>query len=156
MSDYKEYLRKHTIKELKENIIKPYRLHTVFTISDKTKDQLIENIIKHTELKKTGIYLKNTIDAINKDKKKHNKTINELERDIVRRIGGARGLLEKLKEDKFYLEFNDPYYYDGIEGNMPKKDKNLKALMQLDEDVKKTKEKLNKANDDYKKFKSEK
>jgi len=151
--DYNKYLEKYTIQELKDIIIKPYRLHTVFTISHKTKGELIKDIMEHTELKKSGVYLKEKINKINNEPKKHTKLVNEEEKEIVKRIGSSRGMLDKLKEDKFKLLYDDPYYIDGREGNMPKKNVDKKKLKELEDDVIKYKLELKKALEDYRKFK---
>ena len=74
--DYNKYLLNHTIAQLKENIIKPYKLHLLFTISGKNKGQLIKDIMEHTELKKKGIYLKKEMIIVNENSKKHKKLIN--------------------------------------------------------------------------------
>ena len=168
MIEYKNYLERHKVDELKD-IIRKYNLFSRVKINQKKKE-LIDDLLKHTELKKvikerkdskSITYIITIKEEFSKDDtilekdtdKEHKKKINEEEKEIVKRIGRSRGMLDKLKEDKFKLEYDDPYYIDGREGNMPKKNKDEKALKEIKEEIKKYKDELKKALEDYKKFK---
>lgn len=59
MQEYKKHLNSLTVKSLKE-LIKKYMNHVKIIVSKKTKNQLIEHIMEHTELKNNMIVLKNT------------------------------------------------------------------------------------------------
>lgn len=153
MLDYKKYLQKLTVNEIKD-IIKKYKLHTKIVMSGRKKDELIQDLMMHTTLKKSGIFLNQEQKDLTVDKKKHNKNIyNEFELEIVRRMAKSTALNDKFKEDLFKLNFDDPYYLEGREGNMPKKEKDEKAIKKLKEDIVKNKQDLKVALEDYRKFK---
>jgi len=150
--DYKKYLQKHTKVQLGD-IVKKYKLHTkIVYISKKKKEDVINEIMQHTELKKTGIYLKESL-VIEPEKKKHTKLINEQEREIVQRMGRARGYIDKLEEELNHLKYEDTYFIVGREGMHPRKNKDEDKIKDTEEQIKKHKEDLKKAFEDYRKFK---
>ncbi len=57
MEEYSKYLNKILAKDLK-TLIKKYITHVTIRVSGKSKKQLIEDIMKHTELINGKIYLK--------------------------------------------------------------------------------------------------
>jgi hypothetical protein len=57
MADYRERLNILSLKELKQ-FIKVYNLHTKIVMTKKKKEELIEEVLKHTELRNGVIYMK--------------------------------------------------------------------------------------------------
>jgi hypothetical protein len=57
MDDYKKMLNSLDVKGLK-GFVKQYMGHLKITVSKKTKAELIEHIMKHTELKNNKVVLK--------------------------------------------------------------------------------------------------
>ena len=144
---------KHTKPQLAD-LVKKYQLQTkIVNVSIKKKEQVVNEIMEHTELKRTGIFLKGDKMIHEPEYFKHRKLIDSQETEIAKRIGGARGLLEKYKEDLYFLNFNDPYHIPSREGQVEKKNKDTKKIKKLEDEIKKTKGVLKEAIADYNKFK---
>lgn len=152
MIDYKKYLENHTKVQLAE-LVKKYNLHTkIVNISKKKKENVINEIMQHTELENEKIKIKDNI-SIQPDKRRHNKLVNLEERGIVQRMGRARGLIDKVEEELNHLKYEDTYFISGREGMHPRKNKDVEKIKTKEEELKKYKEDLKKALEDYKKFK---
>jgi hypothetical protein len=152
---YDLFLSKFKVNELKD-IIRKYKLHVTFSMSGKKKDELIKHLTEHTDLVNNEIVIKSKVIIPNSDiefKKKSIKIKNKEEGRLAGNIGRYRGLIDKLEEDLFYLNYNDTFYIPGRKGNMPKKDKDLKLIKKTKDELKQYKKDLKSAIEEFKKFK---
>lgn len=99
MIDYKNYLDNNTVRQLKD-IVRKYKLTGIIKLSKVRKDYLINELLKHTTLKKSGIYRNEEVTnniSIYKEKKVDDNKFNEEEMEILRRISKHKLILDKVK-----------------------------------------------------------
>ena len=153
---YDLFLNKMKVDELKD-IIRKYKLHVTFSMSGKKKQELINHLVNHTDLVNNEIVLKNKVIVPNTDtefKRKAMKIKNKEEGRLAGNMGRYRGLIDKLQEDLFNLNYDDSFYLPKREGTMPKKDKDLKLIKKTEDELQQYKKDLKTAIEEFKKFKN--
>jgi hypothetical protein len=106
MLDYKKYLENKTVPQLKQ-IIKEYKLDNIINISKRRKNDLMEDIMKHTTLKKSGIYRNNENLLFVKQKQNVENNFNQNEIEILKRLSINKNIVDDYEINK--KEKNDDY-----------------------------------------------
>ena len=151
MTNYEEFLNTFNIEQLK-NIFRSIKNKRYIITANKTKKQLINDLLKHTEMKNNEIEAKEEhIKDLSKEKKKFN---DKKTSELVGKTGRHRGEIDKLEEDIFREKYDDDLYYTGkTKSNNPRKDKDEDLIKDLEEKLKKAKEDLKNAIKKYKQHK---
>lgn len=152
MTDYEEFLKTFKIEELKK-IMRSIKNKRYISITGKTKEQLIKDLLKHTTLKDNDIIIKEeNIKDLKKEKRKYN---DKKTSKLAGETGKYRGEIDKLEEDIFKEKYDDDLYFTGkTESNNPRKNKDDKLIKDLEDKLKHAKESLKNAVKEYKKHKS--
>ena len=110
MSDYKKLLNALTLTNIKA-LVRTYISHVKFTVAKKTKDELIEHIMKHTELVDGKVKTKLiSFDMVkNKEKVKKEKVVKEKKEKPKKDDEKPKKVVEEKKDKK---EKSDVVYTD--------------------------------------------
>ena len=151
MSDYEEFLNVLNVEGLKK-IFRSIKNKRYISTTNKTKEQLIKDLLKHTTLKDDKIIGKEeNIKDMKKDKIKFN---DKKTSKLAGEMGKHRGNIDKLEEDIFREKYDDDIYFTGKkESNNPRKNKDKDLINDLELKLKQAKESLKDAAKEYKKHK---
>ncbi len=150
MNDYEEFLNVLNVEGLKK-IFRSIKNKRYISITNKTKQQLINDLLKHTTLKDDKIIGKEeNIKDMKKDKIKFN---NKKTSKLAGEMGKNRGNIDKLEEELNHEKYEDTYFLRGREGMHPRKNKDKDLINDLELKLKHAKESLKNAVKEYKKHK---